>query len=377
MHRLMMLSSVYQQSSDDNPRFAQIDPENKYLWQMNRRRLDFEALRDSILQIGGKLDLTMGGPPVRLNSEPYSRRRSVYGMVDRNNMPNMFQAFDFANPDLTTGKRQVTIVPQQALFMMNSPLVVEQARDLVRRDDFKALTRDEDRFALLYRLIYQRKPSEIELRLAQQYIHGESGASGKNAPELAWEYGTGEFDGVSKQTRNFSRLTTFINGRWQLVPQRIRGEQRQNLAGLSPQGGITSREYNAIRRWTAPRDGFISIDGVLNQPAKTGEQLVGRVVSSRTGLLGAWNAVPKPGVATRIPRLMVKRGDTIDFIVFSVASGKGAQFGWAPVIKMDGGAPSEWNAQKDFTDGSATERLGSWEKFAQVLLETNELSFFN
>jgi hypothetical protein len=168
-----------------------------------------------------------------------------------------------------------------------------------------------------------------------------------------------------------------MNGRWMLIPQRIRGEQRQNLAGLGPQGGLTSREYNAIRRWTAPRDGFISIDGALTQPPKAGEQLVGQIVSSRTGLLGAYNAVPRLGTSTKLPRVMVKRGDTIDFIAFSVASGKGVPFGWAPTIKMDGGAPSEWNAQKDFTDGSTTERLGSWEKFAQVLLETNEMSFIN
>ncbi|HTD87471.1 MAG TPA: PSD1 and planctomycete cytochrome C domain-containing protein, partial [Candidatus Binatia bacterium] len=112
LHRLIMSSSAYQQSSDENPRLAQIDPDNRYLWQMNRRRLDFEALRDTILYIGGKLDLIMGGPGVRLDSEPYSLRRTVYGFVDRNNLPNMNLAFDFANPDLTTGKRDETIVPQ-------------------------------------------------------------------------------------------------------------------------------------------------------------------------------------------------------------------------------------------------------------------------
>jgi hypothetical protein len=98
-------------------------------------------------------------------------------------MPNMLLAFDFANPDLTTGKRETTIVPQQALFMMNSPLVVEQARDLVRRDDFKALTRDEDRLALLYRLIYQRKPSDIEKKLAFAYLQSESQAATGEPPE--------------------------------------------------------------------------------------------------------------------------------------------------------------------------------------------------
>ncbi len=379
MHRLIMLSSVYQQSSDENPRLAQIDPENKYLWQMNRRRLDFEGLRDTILAIGGKLDLTMGGPSVRLNSEPYSTRRSVYGYVDRNNMPNMLLAFDFANPDLTTGKRETTIVPQQALFMMNNALVVEQGRDLVRRDDFKTLTRDDDRLALLYRLIYQRKPSDVESRLALSYLGSETRAAAGGSPEMSWEYGTGEIDPVSKQVKHFSRMTTFVGGRWQLVPQRIRGEQRQGLAGLGPAGGVTSREFNAIRRWTAPRDGFISIDATLSQAPKTPDQVVARIVSSRTGLLGVWNASPKPGTATKLPRVMVKRGDTIDFVTASITSGKGTQFGWAPVIKMDGGSGmlSEWSAQKDFSDGSSTERLGAWEKFAQVLLETNEMSFIN
>jgi hypothetical protein len=359
MHRLIMLSSVYQQGSDDNPRFDQIDPENKYLWQMNRRRLDFEALRDTILAIGGKLDLSMGGPSVRLNSEPYSTRRSIYGYVDRQNMPNMFLAFDFANPDLTTGKRATTIVPQQALFMMNSPLVVEQARDLVRRDDFKALTRDEDRLALLYRLIYQRKPTEIESRLASTYLHSESEANAGNSPEMAWEYGTGAFDPTAKQVLHFSRMTTFVNGRWQLVPQRVRGEQRPGLAGLTAQGGVTSREFNAIRRWTAPRDGFISIDGVLSQPPKTPDLVSGRIVSSRTGLLGAWNAGNKPGTTTKLPRVMVKRGDTIDFIASSITSGKGAQFSWSPVVKIEGGSGAlpQWNAQKDFSDGNSAKRL--------------------
>src|SRR5947199_1175895 len=128
---------------------------------MSRRRLDFEAMRDTILTIGGKLDTTMGGPPVRLDAEPYPVRRSVYGYVDRNNLPGMFVAFDFASPDLTTGRRETTTVPQQALFMMNSPLVVEQARDLVKRSDFKSATSDLQKIQLLYNVIYQRVPKQL------------------------------------------------------------------------------------------------------------------------------------------------------------------------------------------------------------------------
>ena len=73
----------------------------------------------------------MGGRPVNLGANGYSTRRTIYGYVDRRNLPEVFNQFDFANPDITTGKRYETIVPQQALFMMNSPLVVEQARNLV------------------------------------------------------------------------------------------------------------------------------------------------------------------------------------------------------------------------------------------------------
>ncbi len=131
LHRLIMLSSAYQQSSENNPRYAQSDPQNHLLWRANIRRLEFEEIRDSILAIGGQLDLTMGGRPAQLGAGGYSHRRTVYGLVDRRNLPEVYAQFDFANPDIETGKRYETTVPQQALFMMNNPLVVELARKLV------------------------------------------------------------------------------------------------------------------------------------------------------------------------------------------------------------------------------------------------------
>jgi len=170
MHRLIMLSSVYQESCDDNPRFAQIDPENRLLWRANIRRMDFEEIRDSLLAIGGKLDDEMGGKPVTLGSYPYSTRRTIYGFIDRRNLPELYNQFDFANPDVETGKRYETIVPQQSLFLMNSPLVIEQARSLVARPDFKALTTDQDRVKLLYELVYQRDPYPSEVELCVNFV---------------------------------------------------------------------------------------------------------------------------------------------------------------------------------------------------------------
>jgi len=170
MHRLIMLSHTYQQSSANNPTFAQMDPFNKLLWRANIRRLDFEAVRDSVLAIGGSLDLTQYGNPVELTKEPFITRRTVYGYIDRADLPEMFNHFDFANPDMTNGKRNETIVPQQSLFMMNSPIVVEQARNLVELSEFEALKTDDERINFLYDRILQRPPSSTELRLSQRFI---------------------------------------------------------------------------------------------------------------------------------------------------------------------------------------------------------------
>jgi mono/diheme cytochrome c family protein len=170
LHKLIMLSSVYRESSANNDQYAAIDPHNRLLWRANIRRLELEAVRDSLLAIGGSLDSTMGGRPVRLNTLPYSTRRTVYGIIDRQNLPEIYTQFDFANPDAETGRRYDTLVPQQALFLMNSPLVIEQARKLVERRDFSQLADDEARVRFLYNHIYQREPTVTELNIGLSFI---------------------------------------------------------------------------------------------------------------------------------------------------------------------------------------------------------------
>jgi hypothetical protein len=170
LHRLILLSSVYQESSANNSRFAQIDPENRLLWRANIRRLEIEALRDSLLAIGGDLDTTMFGRPVDIESEPFSTRRTIYGLVDRSDIADVFINFDFANPDLPTGRRHDTTVPQQALFLMNSPLVIEQAKRLVALPEFQACADDDAKIQFLYRRIYQRPPEPQETKLGSDFV---------------------------------------------------------------------------------------------------------------------------------------------------------------------------------------------------------------
>ena len=174
LHRLVMLSRVYQQSSRTQPEFARIDPENRLLWRANIRRLDFEATRDSLLVFGGCLDQTIGGQPINLTEEPYSHRRSVYGYIDRGNLPDLMANFDFSDPDMPNSKRTTTIVPQQALFLMNSAMSVDVARRVAARPDVRNATSDLERVRAIYRVIFQRTPHPDEIELALRFVDEET-----------------------------------------------------------------------------------------------------------------------------------------------------------------------------------------------------------
>ena len=171
IHRLILLSNVYQQSSAESARFAQIDPGNRYLWHANLRRLEFEPLRDSLLAIGGMLDTNLYGKPVDLRQKPDSTRRTIYDFVDRANISDTLINFDFATPDMETGIRHTTTVPQQALYLMNSPIVIKLARQLVAMPDFVELNDDKARLQFLYDRIYQREPEPEEVKLGLEFVN--------------------------------------------------------------------------------------------------------------------------------------------------------------------------------------------------------------
>src|SRR5262249_15136146 len=133
LHRLVMLSAAYQQQATERPAAHTADPANTLLWKINRRRLDWEALRDSLLFVAGNLDETRGGPSVDLVAQPFSTRRTVYGFIDRQNLPGLMRTFDFTPPDATSPQRHETSVPQQALFLMNGPFMRQQVERLAQR----------------------------------------------------------------------------------------------------------------------------------------------------------------------------------------------------------------------------------------------------
>jgi mono/diheme cytochrome c family protein len=124
--------------------------------------------------------------PVDLTRTPFSTRRPVYGRVDRQNLPGRFRTFDFASPDATSPQRHTTTVPQQALFLMNSPFVIEQARRLIAWPDVASLTQPEERIERLYRVLYSRAPEREEVVRGRRFL--EAAAVQKPAVRLtAWE----------------------------------------------------------------------------------------------------------------------------------------------------------------------------------------------
>jgi|SRR5579883_2104622 len=173
LHKRIMLSATYQQSSTVSADLFKLDPENRFLAHQNRRRLDFESLRDSLLFAVGRLDVTEGGKPVDLFKTPYSTRRTVYGLIDRTNLPGTFRVFDMASPDTHSPQRFQTTVPQQALFLLNSPFVQEQAKALATRSEVAGVTATEAKVRALYRVTLGRNPTRDEVALATEFVQDD------------------------------------------------------------------------------------------------------------------------------------------------------------------------------------------------------------
>ncbi len=184
LHRRILLTDVYQQAALENVASREKDPDNKLLWRMPRRKLDLEAMRDSLLAVAGELNATMGGQPFEFLAQPVIPRRSVYAFVNRDIISSMASTFDGANSSSCTAKRAETSVPQQTLFALNSEFIQDRAVALASLPEITTAKTDEQRVRLLYQRAFSRSPEpqevEIALRFIQSQDQGQSQEQGQS-----------------------------------------------------------------------------------------------------------------------------------------------------------------------------------------------------
>jgi hypothetical protein len=185
--RAIVLSRTYQQSGAADAKVLAADPENKLFGRANARRLEAEAIRDTVLSVSGQLDATRGGPtfPASLAADyghkSASLRRSVYLPQFRNALPEMLEVFNAADPSTVTGKRDAGTVAPQALYMLNSPFVIEQSKKAADRLLAENHDNDAARVARAYSLALGRAPTEGEQAVAARFLKDKTQKDGWTA----------------------------------------------------------------------------------------------------------------------------------------------------------------------------------------------------
>ena len=176
LHREIIFSQAWRQSSIAQPEVLVRDPENTYYSRSRRRRLSWESWRDSLLVAAGTLQLSpRGGPGIDPLDPRNGARRTLYSWVDRQDVPGILRAFDIANPDMAVHVRPATLVPQQGLVMLNSPLVIDAAKKVAERLPDESNT--QARIEQLWEIVFARNPRRDEVQMVQDWIERAKGSS--------------------------------------------------------------------------------------------------------------------------------------------------------------------------------------------------------
>jgi hypothetical protein len=381
LHRLLLTSAAYRQKSTgpEDSRLLETalsrDPANRLLWRMNSHRLSFEEMRDSMLTAAGRLDPTPAGRAQDLFKAPYPRRRTIYGLVDRQFLPGTLRIFDFANPDLHIPQRSETTVPQQALFLMNHPLVLEQVRELARA--VEAGGADEgQRVRQLFQRTLQRAPRDEELAASLQlFLQPVTASAPPSATAADWSYGYGKVDEAAGRVMNFRPLPHFTGTAWQggsAFPDSNLGWVQLTAAGGHPGN---DRDHACVRRWTAPRAMTLSVRSKLVHEPEPGDGIRAFLVSSRSGILTK-AVIHKQQHEPASCSFQVEAGETLDFVVDIGEQLNSDQFLWSIELREAGAAeqPVVWSSTADFPRAPSPE-LTPLQQLAQVLLVSNEFLF--
>lgn len=312
LHRLMLTSKAFRLAADGPAANRSIDEANTLFWKWNRRRADFEAMRDRLLATAGSLNTgSVGGRSLSLESVAADPRRSLYAFVDRHALSGTFTTFDLPHPDHHCPKRLETTVPQQALYFLNSPLPLRQAAKLAAEPAFTGLPDDTARLGWLYRRIYQREPSHAEIRDAVDWLGQIDRADYQPRLSGVWEIRHApDTGGPPGDPLPFP---LFADGVWKTGPDPATAPIRWLHAGAK--GGHAAAGHALVLRWRALGAGQVRMHGTIERTQQGGATLSWKL--SNTGNAGVVDQALSPGAKSDIEGswVTVAAGDTLDFVL--------------------------------------------------------------
>ncbi|MDG1897757.1 MAG: PSD1 and planctomycete cytochrome C domain-containing protein [Fuerstiella sp.] len=373
--RHILTSQTWRQSSAPRPDVADADPENRLLARMSRRRLNFEAFRDALLTVSGNLDQTVGGASVDITTRPFTKRRAVYARIDRQNLPGTFRTFDFASPDNHAAKRFETTVPQQALFQLNNPFVMEQADSVAAQLTQDNTRQPDETIRDLFIRILQREPTGKEVTAATSFLTTTTELIPTANDGVGWHYGWGELRNDRTKLARYEPLPTFHENRWggsDKLP-----DEKLGWCSLNRDGGHTGHDLRhcPVRRWIADRDCSIKIHSILKHSTDQGDGVHGHLLFQDRSL--ATTHVHNSSGSLSAKSVAVKAGDSVDFVADCGANESHDSFTWKIRIEqsVDGRPVRTWDSSAEFSSEAATSRLGAVAQLAQTLMLANEFMF--
>ena len=354
LHRLLMSSAVYRQSSRRAADAAMKDADGAYYSRFPVRRLEAEIVRDRALAVSSRLNDTLFGSPIevvedfagQVHVKDDSPRRSLYIQSRRTKPVSLLAAFDAPVMTLNCDRRPSSTVAPQSLMLMNGDFILAQAEHLSQQ-------------------VYAEGTS------AGLMASSSNGLAFDIAPfvnrfagqRAAWQYGYGGINDAPATTATtenpaaapravveFHSLPHWTGSAWQgaaTLPDAALGYALSHAGGGHPGG---SPKLASIKRWTAPREGFITVSGQLQHGSENGDGVRSRVVSSRSGLVGEWTA-KNGSIETPVARVEVREGDTLDFITDAITNENSDSFNWPIQLRLfdtSGTELNTWNSQANF-----------------------------
>jgi len=382
--REILLSTSYRQATTPASATAQLagnfDADNTLLWHAHRKRLDLEQFRDSLLAAAGTLDLTLGGAPVALTEASPASRRALYGLIDRQNLPAFFRTFDFANPNTHSAVRARTLSPHQALYLLNSPLVLDAACGLAARSvppgapSADPTAESPARIHRLFEFAFGRPPTTEEADAALQFVNAPSESAESVIPARSpWNYGWMRTDPVTERLE-FINFPHFNGEQWR--PGSEFPHPEFAFAQWTKQGGHPGRPSHPLAlRFVSARSGLANISITLRHPHDQGDGVRLRVIAPTGQVLSEVSAHHGEELATAQLEGLIA-GKPLDFIVDCRDADAYDTFElFVEVAICDALGKTVMHRSPDDFHGPEAPPLDRWQQLAQSLLMSNEFIF--